>query len=348
MAADQGSRNDTATGTEEVGQSAAMNDIRRISHSELKDFQRCKRRWWLRHIRRLAPKLTGPAGALQSGTRVHTALESYYTFGNEGTMREALEMEIKDALHTYQADCERLEIEFDSELIAKFNKDIEVERAMIEGYAAWVAETGADAHLTVIDVERKHSVSDTALGADFARRFEVVAKLDLRVFDEISGTRRFMDHKTMQTFANVLPLLRPDSQMLHYHLMEFILAVADDETCSGAIYNMLRKVKRTKAAKPPFYAREVIDHNAEEVESYRLRLLGMIANVFELEARLTDLGETGAAMFAYPNPTRDCLWDCEFLQVCGMFDDGSRVEDALSAHFVERDPLARYGEQQVE
>lgn len=323
-------------------------DVRRISHSELKDFQRCKRRWWLRHVRRLAPKLTGPAGTLQSGTRVHTALESYYNFGSESTMREALELEILEAQQTYFTDCERLDVDPDAELIAKFNKDIEVERAMIEGYAAWVAETGADAHLTVLDVERKLTVSDTDLGADFARRFNVVAKLDLRVFDEISGTRRFLDHKTMQTFANVLPTLRADSQMLHYHLMEFLLAVTEDDTCSGAIYNMLRKVKRTKAAKPPFYAREFIDHNGEEIEAYRLRLLGMIANVFELEARLADLGEMGAAMFAYPNPTRDCLWDCEFLQVCGMFDDGSRVENALRDQFVERDPLARYDTDQVE
>ena len=186
--------------------------------------------------------MTGPAGPLQSGTRVHTALESYYTFGNETTMREALELEIKDAWDNYLDNCEQLGISPDDTVTAKFHKDVEIERAMIEGYASWVAETGADEHLTVLDVERKLKVSDTDLGADLGSRFEVVAKLDLRVFDEISQTRRFLDHKTMQTFTNVLPLLRSDSQMLHYHLLEFLLSLTDADTCSGAIYNMIRKV----------------------------------------------------------------------------------------------------------
>jgi hypothetical protein len=40
--------------------------------------------------------------------------------------------------------------------------------------------------------------------------------------------------------------------------------------------------------------------------------------------------------------TKDCSWDCDFFNICGMFDDGSRVEDAIADLFEERDPMQRY------
>jgi len=314
---------------------------RRISHSELKDFQRCKRRWWLRHVRRLAPKIVGPVGPLQSGSRVHTALEAYYTPGAEADPRAVLEDVLRQAQQDYMMRCAELEIEPDTAVLQQFTKDAELERAMIEGYAEWLAETGADAHLKVIDTERQVSVTDEQLRAQFHRPFTVVGKLDARVIDETTGHRRFIDHKTVKAFAR--HDLRQDPQMLHYHLLEVFADDMGEERCAGAIYNMLRKVKRTKTAKPPFFLRETINHNDAEIEAYRLRLLGLIANVFELEARLEQLGDDGARMFAYPNPTADCAWDCDFVQICSMFDDGSRVEDAIRDLFAERDPLTRYG-----
>ena len=71
-------------------------------------------------------------------------------------------------------------------------------------------------------------------------------------------------------------------------------------------------------------------------------MIGIIANVFEMEGRINQLGPIGVKMFAYPNPTRDCSWDCEFFDVCGMFDDGARVEAAINELFEERDPHERY------
>jgi hypothetical protein len=134
--------------------------------------------------------------------------------------------------------------------------------------------------------------------------------------------------------------------MLHYHLLLSI--VYPDQHVDGALYNMLRKVKRGKTAKPPFYMRETIIHNADEVESYRLRLIGLITNVIEFEERIAQLGEIGVRMFAQPTVTRDCSWDCDFFNVCGMFDDGSRVEDAIRELFEERDPHARYAAPMVD
>lgn len=320
---------------------APMGDeLDRISQSRLKDFQRCKRRYWLRHVRRLAPRMYGPVGPLQSGTRVHEALEAFYRPDSVTDPRQALENAINDALNDYHRQCERLDIEPDVITLDKFRKDTDLERAMVEGYFEWLADTGADAYLKVIAAEEQISVSSTQIGAELGKPFAVVGKLDARVLDEVTGFTQFVDHKTVQNFAQMLPTLQGDPQMLHYHLLLSILH--PDQHVDGALYNMLRKVKRGKQAKPPFYQRETIIHNAAEIESYRLRLIGLVANVFEFEGRIAQFGEIGVKMFAQPNPTRDCSWDCSFYNICGQFDDGSRVEAAIAEMFEVRDPMERY------
>lgn len=318
-----------------------MTNIDRMSQSRLKDFQRCKRRYWLRHVRRLAPRLHGPVGPLQSGTRVHEALEAFYTPGSNTDPRQALEDAISNAAREYHAQCVKLDVEPDSAVIDKFMKDTDLERAMIEGYFEWLTDTGADAYLKVIAAEEQISISSDQLGAEFGVPVDIVGKLDARVLDEVTGFVQFVDHKTVQNFTQILPTLQSDPQMLHYHLLLSILH--PEEHVDGALYNMLRKVKRGKTAKPPFYMREPITHTAIEVESYRLRLIGLITDVIEFESRVQQLGELGVQMFAQPTNTRDCVWDCDFFNICGMFDDGSRVEAAVQELFEERDPLARYG-----
>jgi hypothetical protein len=318
-----------------------MSEIDRVSQSRLKDFQRCKRRYWLRHVRRLAPKLYGPVGPLQSGTRVHEALEAFYRPDSVTDPRQALEDAISDAAREYHSQCVKLDVEPDPIVIGKFLKDTDLERAMVEGYFEWLADTGADAYLKVIAAEEQISVTSEQIGAELGKPFTVVGKLDARVIDEVTGFTQFVDHKTVQNFAQMLPTLQGDPQMLHYHLLLSI--IYPDQHVDGALYNMLRKVKRGKTAKPPFYSRETIIHNAAEIESYRLKLIGLVANVFEFEGRVAQLGDVGVKMFAQTTKTRDCSWDCDFFNVCDMFDDGSRVEDALAELYEERDPMQRYG-----
>lgn len=318
----------------------SVEEIDRVSQSRLKDFQRCKRRYWLRHVRRLAPKLYGPVGPLQSGTRVHEALEAFYRPEDQTDPREALFNAQREDWNEYNRLLKEGEHEADPIVIDKFGKDCDLEKAMVEGYFEWLADTGADAHLKVLSAEEQISVTSDQIGAELGKPFAVVGKLDALVLDEITGFVQFVDHKTVQNFAQLLPTLQGDAQMLHYHLLLSILR--PDQHVDGALYNMLRKVKRGKQAKPPFYSRETIIHNAEEIESYRLKLIGLVANVFEFESRIAQLGEIGVKMFAQPNMTRDCSWDCDFFSICGMFDDGSRVEDAIRDLFEERDPMQRY------
>jgi len=323
-----------------------MIDDRRISQSEMKTFLRCRRKWWLSDFRRLAPIGSDPTGPLRSGSRVHTALEAYYTPDSTVTPREALEGAIAEDWAAYVAAIAAEDREPDIGTVSTFAKETDTERAMIEGYMQWLEESGADAGLTVTDVETVVSVDGAEVAPNLVaafRPFRIVGKLDARVTRDFDGARFFMDHKTTQSLTQPLAGLQSDPQMLHYHWLELMTLDDHRDRSDGAIYNMLRKVKRSKASKPPYFAREYIYHNAEEIAAYAERLLHIIREILRLEEMLTYPERYGTpAQLAYPTRTRDCDWDCPFSNVCPMFDDGSRAEAMLTDQFRERDPLARY------
>jgi hypothetical protein len=128
--------------------------------------------------------------------------------------------------------------------------------------------------------------------------------------------------------------------MMHYQLLE-TLSAEEGQHVEGALYNMMRRVKRTASAKPPFFQRVEVRHNPIVLGNYRHRIVGEIRDILTAEE---NLGKWPAAhnRFAYPSPTRDCSWDCPFLQVCPMFDDGSRAEHMLEERFAVGDPLDYY------
>ena len=70
--------------------------------------------------------------------------------------------------------------------------------------------------------------------------------------------------------------------------------------------------------------------------------MATINDIRDVTRRL-DAGESHLSA-AYPHPTGDCHWRCEFFSVCSMLDDGSRAEDMLQSLFVVGDPLERYPE----
>jgi hypothetical protein len=132
-----------------------------------------------------------------------------------------------------------------------------------------------------------------------------------------------------------------NQQMLHYHVIDDLLTEQGEPRPEGALYNMLRKVKRTRAAVPPFYTRIPIDHNRFELEGYRRQLQGTIARIEQTEDDL-EIAPWAHQSIVPPRPSRDCTWKCDFFKICRMFDDGSRVEAAIEEHYVAGDPLAYY------
>lgn len=318
-----------------------LDGISRKSNSELATFADCRRRWWFVYWRKLQlRKRENPIGVKHIGSRVHRALQRYYVpeITQRVDPRDALERVIIE-------DWTELSSAYGSngvppELEILFKKQNDLERAMVEGYVEWLAETGADSDLEIIApeayVEMDLELSPTAYGD--RPPVKLVGRLDVRVRRGHNGQPMLMDHKTVGDLTTPARTLSLDEQMLMYMLLES--RQDTDVVIGGAIYNMLRRVKRTGTAKPPFFQRIEVHHSVVELDSFLTRTIGKVSDIVDVERQLTQ-GVNPLAL-VYPRPTRDCSWKCPFLQVCGMVDDGSRLEDALSQLYETADPYQYY------
>jgi hypothetical protein len=105
---------------------------------------------------------------------------------------------------------------------------------------------------------------------------------------------------------------------------------------------MLKKVRRSAAARPPFYDQIEVRHNVFTLRSFWDRIHGTVADIMRARTAL-DEGES-PAFHVYPRPSRDCKWKCQFFTVCTLVDDGSAAEQAIEEMYEVADPYAYYGD----
>jgi hypothetical protein len=300
-----------------------MSDVIRLSNSELQTFKDCRRKWWLTYYRRLQPKYKDMTGALAFGSRIHAALDAHYA-----------ENRPLITAHAELVEADRQLLLADFQDTHQLEQEAEMGRIMLEGYEQWVEENGIDAELEVISTEEQ------IIAPLFNGAVELQGKLDMRVRRKADGVRMFRDFKTvggsLSDFANLAPM---NEQVLTYMLLESTKK-DEAERSEGGIFTMLKKVKRTANARPPFYDQIEVRHNIFTMRSFWNRIHGTIADLMNVRKAL----DTGAepAYVAYPRPTRDCKWKCQFFAICPMFDDGSAAEQALSDSYEVADPYAYY------
>jgi hypothetical protein len=300
-----------------------MSEIIRLSNSELQTFKDCRRRWWLNYYRRLQPKQKDMTGALALGTRIHAALDAHYAQGTPLLQAHSdLVEKDKQLLLSDFRDVNDLETE------------AELGRIMLEGYEQWVEENGIDAELEMISTEEK------IIAPLFNGAVELQGKLDMRVRRKADGVRLFRDFKTVGgSLSEFSSMAHMNEQVMTYMLLESS-KFDEKERSEGGIFTLLKKVRRTAAAKPPFYDHVEIRHNIFTMRSFWQRIHGTIADLMRIRTAL-DAGEN-PAFHVYPRASRDCKWKCQFFAICPMFDDGSAVEQALSDSYEEKDPYAYY------
>lgn len=314
-----------------------VNGIRLVSNSEVQTAKDCPRKWWLAWHRGLHPRRRAVDGVRDTGTRIHVALAEHYDPTSEVDPLDALQSTQNVDRNTFLTQFDGVPI--DETALHKLESQFDLEHAMVEGYLEWVEQTGVDSQLEVIAAETYVEVDfgdQDANVAAWGTPVKLIGKLDAQARSTITGSVRFIDLKTGD-FPNGW-LLRLNQQMLHYMV---ILWLQTGKPIDGALYTTLRRVKRTRAAKPPFYRRDVVEHNVHELVNYQAQLTGVISRIVQTE-RLLESG-TSHHVAAPPRPSRDCTWKCEFFQVCPLFDDGSRVEAAIAEHYEVGSPLDYYG-----
>jgi RecB family exonuclease len=316
-----------------------------LSNSEFQTWTRCRRKWYLSFYRELGPKKTEETitGALAFGSRIHLCLERMYTTGEDP-------LEVYEELHgkaVYDLLSREMTFGFvDDDLRKKLQGERELAHAMLEGYVAWVQETGLDEGIRFAGAE---VVVEVASGIEGVR---LRGKLDQRIYREIDGARLFRDFKTAAGLTDGPRMLPIDEQMKFYMMLERLDAMSKiggepTEPTVGGLYTMLKKVKRTARAQPPFYAQVEVHHNRLELESMWLRTHRRIQEILEARRELDAGGDQ--RYWVYPRPSRDCSWDCPFLTVCPMMDDSKPDvwEAMLNDLYEPRDPYERYQEDET-
>lgn len=309
--------------------------FRLVSNSEIQTFKDCRRKWWLGWYLGMTPRLTELHGVRKTGDRIHIALAALYTpNATHDDCRNALE-------DTINAD--GLVAVATGQMTKELKSQFDLERAMIEGYLEWVVESGVDARLEVLSSE---TYLEAALPADTVAVLDMwhslvklIGKIDARVRDHDTGRDGFIDHKTAA--STVIPGLNLNEQKLHYHLLHFLARDDADQRLSFAYWNVLKRVKRTVKATPPFYSRYPVNVTEVQLKNHMTMTVSTVEEIIMTEGAL-DTGVTHHR--AVPRRfSETCHWKCPFFKICPMFDDGSNVAGMLDDQFIVRDPLSYYG-----
>jgi len=334
------------TTTEDVQVEAVSITRRHASNSEVATFKRCRRKWWLAHSLRVTPNggAAGGQGPLWIGTLVHVGHDARFKALRWGAT-DAQSIKLSDrAIVSHVHKYFKRGWQFDP-------KEVELARIMLEGYWDWEAEEGGLAEFEVLDTEREMSMEITLPSGEI---IVYLGKADVIARNRITRFLWIIDKKTVGSLLDPTFGLQRNEQMIGYMILltenPLPLEMRGDEAnalhVEGAMFSMLRKVKRTGTAKPPFYARAEVRFNRTERENYITRLTYALEDIMTLRDKVEPFNVPGkiatAAQIAYPTPMESCSWDCPYVNICDMFNDGSRVEDVLIEEFEPIDPLERY------
>lgn len=326
--------------------------MRFFTNSELGTKRRCWRKWYFNHYLKIFREREALNENQYIGILAHLAVAEMYNKGQDplaiiayqaATDRASEEQALIDA-----HDMTRATIEKNIEII---NTAEAFATIIVEGYIEWLAEEGADSHLQFVSAETELSIKFPAETIQAMRpdnEVRILGKLDARFLDERSNARVFMDHKTVQNFPDLEKWAHLNPQFLYYGLIEYLTLLADAEDphdiagewTDGGIINMLRKVKRTARSNPPFYKRKEVRHSIHELRNFFARTSGEIMAILDAEDQL-NVG-VSHQLVCPPSATRDCSWDCPYMQLCAIVDDGSDATGFIQEAFVVGDPLRRY------
>lgn len=312
-----------------------------MTNSELDDWRRCKRKHWLKYVLRLIPNREGLNENRTIGNLVHAGLADWYASGGDADPAQAVEY-LTAALREEYAD--------DASAQKAIDKAFEFATIILSGYFEWLREEGEDQGLKILAAETEVWAKMDIPAVE--EEVYLLGKFDLRVLREEDGARLFMDHKTVDNFSNITKTARIDTQFLHYELIERLCSLGlgnldpsqIGERTDGGVYNMLRRVKRTKSATPPFYQRHTERHNDSVLRNYYRRIYAEIESILATR-RFLLAAEQWEAHFVYapPTPSRECAWDCEYFALCGMLDDDHDDHELMiEMAYHTGNPLARY------
>lgn len=321
-----------------------------ISQSELGLWKRCPREWLVEYYWGFLPADPSPLGAANLGTRVHLALEARFGYSLDPLM-------VLDIIYGR-------EVTDHPDLAAELGRDLEMSKIMVEGLLEWMDAEGHSAAFKVIRTEAEVRVPLPG----FEGRVELRGKLDQIGQLLETGLYTFLDWKTRDQF-DPPPMVRQDPQMRFYSLLQWLAAGYQPPAPGrglpdtgggvplvlGGSVCQLRKVKRSKTSKPPYYQWDSFAHTPEIMATTLIGTQRVVSEILAARAELDAAYASGGALeqidyiqrsvFRPVWITRDCSWRCPLAKgACQMMDDGSAWAEHFvsSGRYVQGDPYDRY------
>lgn len=337
----------------------------RLSATEMQMFRRCRRKWDLQSPNRQNYSPLRPQTALWVGSGIHKGLEQYYRFGDhpaEVFMRWA-----DDEIKQLRAAGKVGDPEIEHELYSA--RDLGI--GMLEHYFSWCVPVDKKSWKKIVAVELPFALRIPKGDGKFGKGI-LVGKMDMLVQD-VKGWLWVVEHKSFAQEPHEQYLALDEQTTLYQYAGQVLVSSGELEGLGikktakvrGVIYNGLRKKRPTepevlksgalskkasmdttyevyleaiekndliigdytdfldtlKARGNTFFVRQKLDRSVKEMKQLELRLLEI----------MDDMQKKGLP--CYPNPTRDCVWDCAFFGVCLAMNAGGDAKAILKTDF---------------
>lgn len=276
--------------------------------SEVAKAQRCLRTWWLGYKRDgtgLEPANRERGDLRDVGSLVHAGVQAYYRGHNPGAMLRE---------HWLSLTTER-------DVTDKETQAYELASIMLDGWVKWLASEGADVGEETVLLEERLEMS---LGTFRGDEVVLYGTPDRVIRETETGLLVLEDTKTRASIANLDVRLQIDPQMLTYAGM---LRATKDLNVTEMRHQLIKRVKRTARATPPFYLRVAVPVTDALLDARWAHLTSTVDSMVDRLQR-HEAGTSHHVAFP-PTPTGDCAWDCDFLAVCPLMDEGAYWEAAL-------------------
>lgn len=272
-----------------------------LTHSDISNFLTCRRKWHYDYVLdfRSPERLTGP---LALGTRVHAALEAFYS-GETDDPVAWIDQKGRDDLAILDVSPDAKPWDH-----GQMYEDMIVGRNCVTLYMDWLAETNADANFRTVSVEEKVEVPI------LDGRAILRGKVDLLQEDITSGLMCANDFKTTADWGGGL---REQLERSYQHWC-YLIALQHtypERIVECAQYTVLRKVKKIPPTPPksPLIQRFT-------VPSTRRSIGAKTAQIERIALEMINLRDKTDPSVFYPSPSRACSW-CDYKAPCDIADE---------------------------
>lgn len=296
--------------------------------SALKRFLRCRRSFWLGYGLNFEepPTHLPRSGQRDIGTLFHLGAEAI----DHGQRWQ-------DVIDVDEAD----RIEEMGPLPDEWVKTYKMVRAMLNAYITWIAEEGVDADEETLVLPDGELAIERYFGAYAGTyhgdRVFVWGKPDRLRVEAVSGLIIVDDYKTVATLA------RPAMLDVDYQNLAYGWILEANGIRPGKFrHTQAKKVMHTARANPPFFARHTTTYNTSQKDAFRAKLGGILDDLVSA-SQAVEADQSAHHARLYPTPTRDCSWDCDFVQVCSMMDNGDHWRAFLDQSYIQREQPVEIG-----